>query len=88
MVTTSHEMSLCEKTNSTYIVFTTCNHSHVQAIWITRALWLWLQIWTCLCMLFEVVTIDLLYKTDRQERFDLKISKLKILWKQRHLHLG
>jgi len=26
--------------------------------------------------------------TDRQERFDLKISKLKLLWKQRHLHLG
>jgi len=26
--------------------------------------------------------------TDRQEWFDLKISKLKILWKQRHLHLG
>jgi len=26
--------------------------------------------------------------TDRQERFDLKISKLKILRKQRHLHLG
>jgi len=39
-------------------------------------------------MLFEVVTIDLHYMTDRHERFDLKISKLKILWKQRHLHLG
>jgi len=38
-------------------------------------------------MLFEVVTIDLLYMTNRQERFDLKISKLKLL-KQRHLHLG
>jgi len=36
-------------------------------------------------MLFEVVTIDLHYKTDTQERFDLNISKLKILWKQRHL---
>jgi len=36
-------------------------------------------------MLFEVVTIDLHYMTDRQERFDLKISKLKILWKQRHI---
>jgi len=35
-----------------------------------------------------VVTIDLHYMTDRHERFDLKISKLKILWKQRHLHLG
>jgi len=39
-------------------------------------------------MLFEVVTIDLHYMTDRHERFDLKISKLKLLWKQRHLHLG
>jgi len=39
-------------------------------------------------MLFEVVTIDLQYMTDRQERFDLKISKLKILWKLRYLHLG
>jgi len=29
-------------------------------------------------MLFEVVTIDIHYMTDRQ-RFDLKISKLKIL---------
>jgi len=38
-------------------------------------------------MLFEVVTIDLHYMTDRQERFDLKISKLKILQTQRHLHL-
>jgi len=44
-------------------------------------------IWTSLCMLFEVVTIDLHYMTDRQERFDLKISKLKLLRKQRHLHL-
>jgi len=39
-------------------------------------------IWTSLCMLFEVVTIDLHYMTERQQRFDLKISKLKILWKQ------
>jgi len=39
-------------------------------------------------MLFEVVTIDLLYMTDRQERFDQKISKLNILRKQKHLHLG
>jgi len=30
-------------------------------------------------MLFQVVTIDLHYMTDGQERFDLKISKLKIL---------
>jgi len=30
-------------------------------------------IWTSLCMLFKVVTIDFHYKTDRQERFDLKI---------------
>jgi len=34
------------------------------------------------------VTIYLHYMTDRQELFDLKISKLKILWKQRRLHLG
>jgi len=33
-------------------------------------------IWTSLCMLFEVVTIDLHYMTDRYKRFDLKISKL------------
>jgi len=45
-------------------------------------------IWTSLCMLFEVVTIDLHYMTVRQQRFDLKISKLKILRKQRHLHFG
>jgi len=38
-------------------------------------------------MLFEVVTIDLHYMTDRQEQFDLKISKLKLLQKQRHLNL-
>jgi len=42
-------------------------------------------IWTSLCMLFEVGSIDFHYMTDRQQRFDLKISKLKILWKQRHL---
>jgi len=41
-----------------------------------------------MCMLFEVDPVNLHYMTDRQERFDLKISKLKILWKQRHLHLG
>jgi len=35
----------------------------------------------------RVNPIKLHYMTDRQERFDLKISKLKILWKQRH-HLG
>jgi len=39
-------------------------------------------------MLFEVVTIDLHYMTDRQEWFNLKISKLKLLQKQRCLHLG
>jgi len=39
-------------------------------------------------MLFEVVTIDLHYMTERHERFDLKILKLKIMWKQRLLHLG
>jgi len=44
-------------------------------------------------MLFEVNPwvdpIYLHYMTDRQQRFDLKISKLKILWKKkRHLHLG
>jgi len=33
-------------------------------------------------MLFEVDPLNLHYMTDRQERFDLKISKLKILWKQ------
>jgi len=41
-------------------------------------------IWTSLCMLFEVDPIFLHYMTDRQEQFDLKISKLKIVWKQRH----
>jgi len=30
-------------------------------------------IWTSMWMLFEVVTIDLHYMTDRQERFDLKM---------------
>jgi len=30
-------------------------------------------------MLFEMVTIDLHYMTGRHERFDLKISKLKLL---------
>jgi len=34
---------------------------------------------------FEVVTIDLHYMTDKHERFDLKISKLKLQQKQRHL---
>jgi len=36
-------------------------------------------------MLFEVGTIDLHYMTDRHEQFVLKISKLKVLRKQRHL---
>jgi len=36
-------------------------------------------------VLFEVVTIDLHYMTDRHELFDLKISKLKLLRKQIHL---
>jgi len=36
-------------------------------------------------MLFEVGSIDLHYMTDRQQRLDRKISKLKILWKQRYL---
>jgi len=38
-------------------------------------------------MLFEVVTINLHYMTDRQERFDLKISKLKILWKKKDTYI-
>jgi len=33
-------------------------------------------IWTSLCI-FEVVTIDIHYMTDKQERFDLKISKIE-----------
>jgi len=33
-------------------------------------------IWTSLCMLFEVVTIDLHYMTDRQERFYQKLIVL------------
>jgi len=39
-------------------------------------------------MLSEVVTIDLHCMTDGHERFNLKISKLKLQRKQRHLHLG
>jgi len=39
-------------------------------------------------LLFVVDPIYLHYMTGRQERFDLKISKLKLLWKQRHIHLG
>jgi len=39
-------------------------------------------------MLFEVDPIYLHYMTDRQHQFDQKMSKLKLLWKQRHLHLG
>jgi len=39
-------------------------------------------------MLFEVDPQKLHYMTDRQHRLDRKMSKLKILWKQRHLHLG
>jgi len=35
-------------------------------------------------MLFEEDPIDLHYMTNRQERFDLAILKLKILWKLRH----
>jgi len=34
-------------------------------------------------MLSEVDPIDLHYMTDRHKRFDLKISKFKLLWKQR-----
>jgi len=37
-------------------------------------------------MLFEVVTINLHYMTDRQEWFDLKIENT--VEKKRHLHLG
>jgi len=39
-------------------------------------------------MLFDVDPLNLNYMTDRQEQFDRKMSKLTILWKQRHLHLG
>jgi len=38
-------------------------------------------------MLFEVVTIDLHYMSDRKEPFALKISNLKLLRKQKHLHV-
>ncbi len=45
-----------------------------------------------LCMFFfpliETVTYTCHYMTDRLERFDLKISKLDLLKKKRHLHLG
>jgi len=42
---------------------------------------------TSLCMLFDVDPHTCIM-TDRQERFDRKMSELKILWKQIHLHLG
>ncbi len=45
-----------------------------------------------LCMFFfpliETVTYTCYYMTDRLERFDLKTSKLDLLKKKRHLHLG
>ncbi len=49
-------------------------------------------IWISLCMFFspliETVTYTCHYMTDRLQRFDLKISKLDLLKKKRHLHLG
>ncbi len=49
-------------------------------------------IWISLCMFFfpliETVTYTCHYTTDRLERFDLKTSKLDLLKKKRHLHLG
>ncbi len=49
-------------------------------------------IWISLCMFFfpliETVTYTCHYLTDRLERFDLKTSKLDLLKKKRHLHLG
>ncbi len=45
-----------------------------------------------ICMFFfpliETVTYTCHYMTDRLERFDLKTSKLDLLKKKRHLHLG
>ncbi len=45
-----------------------------------------------LCMFFfpliETVTYTCHYMTDRLERFDLRTSKLDLLKKKRHLHLG
>jgi len=38
-------------------------------------------------MLFEVVTIDLHYMTDRQERFDLKISNAETKTPTSWMHL-
>ncbi len=49
-------------------------------------------IWISLCMFFfpliETVTYTCHYMTDRLERFDLKTSKLDLLKKKRHPHLG
>ncbi len=49
-------------------------------------------IWISLCMFFfpliETVTYTCHYMTDKLERFDLKTSKLDLLKKKRHLHLG
>jgi len=40
---------------------------------------------TSLCMLFEVDLLKLHYMTDRQHRFNRKMSKLKILWKDTYI---
>ncbi len=49
-------------------------------------------IWISLCKFFfpliETVTYTCHYMTDRLEWFDLKTSKLDLLKKKRHLHLG
>ncbi len=49
-------------------------------------------IWICLCMFFftlkDCVPIDLHYRTDRLQRFELKIFVCVLLKKQSHLHLG
>ncbi len=49
-------------------------------------------IWISLCMFFfpliETVTYTCHYMNDRLEQFDLKTSKLDLLKKKRHLHLG
>ncbi len=49
---------------------------------------IWISLFMFFFPLIETVTYTCHYMTDRLERFDLKTSKLDLLKKKRHLHLG
>ncbi len=97
----THQMCVCTQITWTWLCTSSkkqykyCSFSHTNRSFRVLGHQCVVTMGTCLILislcffpLIETVTYTCHYMTDRLERFDLKTSKLDLLKKKRHLHLG